>query len=104
MIVRPAEPRDAGALAAIYGWHVLNGTGTFEETPPSLAEIEARRAAVVAHGLPYLAAVDGEKVLGFAYAAPFRSLLSTTHALWPPKPKLFFMATSTRRSRGRLGV
>jgi L-amino acid N-acyltransferase YncA len=72
MIIRPAEPRDADALAAIYGWHVLHGTGTFEETPPSPADMEARRAAVAAHGLPYLVAVDGERVLGLAYAAPFR--------------------------------
>jgi L-amino acid N-acyltransferase YncA len=72
MIIRPAEPRDADALAAIYGWHVLHGTGTFEETPPTPADMEARRAAVAAHGLPYLVAVDGERVLGLAYAAPFR--------------------------------
>lgn len=72
MIIRPAAPEDSGALAAIYGWHALNGTGTFEEAAPSAAEMEARRAAVAAHGLPYLVACDGGRVLGFAYAAPFR--------------------------------
>jgi L-amino acid N-acyltransferase YncA len=72
MIVRPAETPDADALAAIYGWHVLNGAGTFEETPPAPAEMEARRAAVAAHGLPYLVAAEGERILGFAYASPFK--------------------------------
>jgi len=72
MIIRPAQPRDAQALAAIYGWHVLNGTGTFEEAPPSPVEMEARRSAVAAHGLPYLVAVQDGRVDGFAYAAPFR--------------------------------
>jgi L-amino acid N-acyltransferase YncA len=72
MIVRPAAPHDAPALASLYGWHVLNGTGTFEETPPSATEMEARRAAVAAHGLPYLVATEGEQVVGFAYAAPFK--------------------------------
>jgi L-amino acid N-acyltransferase YncA len=73
MIIRDAEPADAEALAAIYGWHVLNGTGTFEETPPSAQEMEARRRAVAGRGLPYLVAVEEGRVLGFAYAAPFRT-------------------------------
>ncbi|WP_293675749.1 GNAT family N-acetyltransferase [uncultured Phenylobacterium sp.] len=73
MIIRAAEPGDAAALAAIYGHAVLEGFGTFEETPPSPAEMEARRAAVAARGLPYLVAEADGQVLGFAYAAPFRT-------------------------------
>lgn len=72
MIVRAATADDAGALAAIYGHHVLHGFGTFEEEPPSPAEMETRRAAIAARGLPYLVAVEGDRVLGFAYAGPFR--------------------------------
>jgi phosphinothricin acetyltransferase len=72
MIVRPATAADAEALAAIYGHHVLHGFGTFEEVPPSAAEMESRRAAIAARGLPYLAAEAGGRVLGFAYAGPFR--------------------------------
>ena len=72
MIVRPAESRDMAALAAIYGHHVLHGFGTFEEVPPSADELEARRQAVVARGLPYLLAEEAGRVLGFAYAGPFR--------------------------------
>lgn len=72
MIVRAAEPGDAEALAAIYGHHVLHGFGTFEERPPAAEEMERRRAAVAGHGLPYLVAEDAGRVLGFAYAAPFR--------------------------------
>ena len=66
MIVRPAESRDMAALAAIYGHHVLHGFGTFEEVPPSADELEARRQAVVARGLPYLLAEEAGRVLGFA--------------------------------------
>lgn len=72
MIVRPAVPGDAAQVAAIYGHHVLHGFGTFEEAPPDPAEIAERIAAVTALGLPYLVAEDGEGVIGFAYAAPFR--------------------------------
>ncbi len=72
VIVRPSVAADAAALQAIYGHHVLNGLGTFEEAPPSVEEMERRRAAVVARGLPYLVAEIDGRVAGLAYAAPFR--------------------------------
>lgn len=72
MIIRAATSDDAEALAAIYGHHVLHGFGTFEEEPPSAAEMERRREAIAQKGLPYLVAEAEGKVLGFAYAGPFR--------------------------------
>lgn len=72
MIVRDATADDAPALAAIYGHHVLHGFGTFEEVPPSPEEMAARRAAVAEKGLPYLVAERDGRLLGFAYAGPFR--------------------------------
>lgn len=75
MIVREANAADAAALAAIYGHHVVHGLGTFEEQPPPPDEMERRRSSVTAYGLPYLVAAeraDGGRVLGFAYAGPFR--------------------------------
>ncbi len=74
MTLRPASLADAPAVAAIYGHHVLHGLGTFEEVPPTDAEIGERMAAVLALGLPYLLAEDEVgRVVGFAYAGPFRS-------------------------------
>ena len=73
MIIRAAATDDAGALAAIYGHHVLHGLGTFEEIPPAAAEMAARLAEVQAAGLPYLVAEDGGPILGFAYASLFRA-------------------------------
>ncbi|MEW5684046.1 MAG: N-acetyltransferase family protein [Pseudomonadota bacterium] len=72
MIIRAATRDDAAALAAIYGHHVLHGFGTFEEEPPSAEEMETRRAAIAGRDLPYLVAEDAGRVLGFAYAGPFR--------------------------------
>jgi L-amino acid N-acyltransferase YncA len=72
MRIRPASEDDAAALAAIYGHHVLHGLGTFEEVPPSEAEMNTRREAVQGRGLPYLVAERDGAVAGFAYAAPFR--------------------------------
>jgi L-amino acid N-acyltransferase YncA len=72
VILRPAINADAAAVQAIYAHHVLHGTGTFEEDPPTTAEIESRMEAVLGRGLPYLVAEIDGRVAGFAYAAPFR--------------------------------
>jgi phosphinothricin acetyltransferase len=73
MTLRPADASDASAVARIYGHHVLHGAGTFEETPPVASEIVARMTAVRDLGLPYLVAEEAGQVVGFAYAAPFRT-------------------------------
>lgn len=79
MIIRTSTEADAQALADIYGHHVLHGFGTFEEVPPSPAEMLERRNAVRAWGLAHLVAeVDG-RVLGFAYASPFRPRAAYRH-------------------------
>jgi L-amino acid N-acyltransferase YncA len=74
--VRDSTEADVPAIHAIYAHHVQHGSGSFELAPPALAEMVRRRAEIVARGMPYLVAVeDGHDsgVLGFAYAAPYRS-------------------------------
>ncbi len=71
-ILRPSRDEDLAAITAIYGHHVLHGTGTFETEPPSVTDMGARRADVLGKGLPYLVAeVDGQ-VQGFAYCNWFK--------------------------------
>jgi L-amino acid N-acyltransferase YncA len=70
--IRPSADRDLPEITAIYGHHVLHGTGTFETTPPSESDMAARRADVLAKGLPYLVVEDGGRVLGFAYCQWFK--------------------------------
>src|SRR5215208_6577715 len=72
IIIRPGSVEDLPAITAIYAHHVLTGTGTFETTAPTEAEMEARRADVLAKGLPYLVADEGGRVLGFAYCQWFK--------------------------------
>ena len=72
MIVRASSEADVAAITAIYGHHVLHSLGTFEEDPPTEADMAGRRAGVVALGLPYLVAEEAGEITGFAYAAPFR--------------------------------
>jgi L-amino acid N-acyltransferase YncA len=71
-IIRPSQPQDIEAITAIYCHHVLTGTGTFEIEPPSVSDMESRRADVLAKGLPYLVAIENDTVLGFAYCNWFK--------------------------------
>ncbi|HMI18624.1 MAG TPA: GNAT family N-acetyltransferase [Sphingomonas sp.] len=70
--IRKARPDDADAIAAIYRHHVLHGTGTFEEEPPSVGDMAGRLEKVQAHGWPWLVAEADSAVAGYAYAAQFR--------------------------------
>ena len=73
MLLRDARDDDMDAVQAIYAHHVLHGTASFEEEPPPLAEMQRRRADVLARGLPYLVAeVDG-RIAGYSYATPYRA-------------------------------
>lgn len=80
-VVRDAGEGDLAAVQAIYAHHVLTGLGSFEEQPPDLAEIAKRFRAVADAGLPYLAAELDGKVVGYAYAAPFRPRPAYRHTV-----------------------
>ncbi|MEY3664397.1 MAG: phosphinothricin acetyltransferase [Pseudomonadota bacterium] len=73
MLVRDSLEADIDAIQAIYAHHVLTGTASFELDPPDRAEMARRRADVLANGFPYLVAVRGEQILGYAYANYFRT-------------------------------
>lgn len=70
--IRPSTDADIPAITAIYGHHVLHGTGTFETTPPAAEDMAARRADVLSKELPYLVMEDASGVLGFAYCNWFK--------------------------------
>ena len=73
LVLHDASNADMGAVQAIYAHHVLHGLASFEETPPSLDEMLARRAQVLDLGLPYLVAELDGKIAGYAYAASYRT-------------------------------
>ncbi|MFY7907280.1 MAG: GNAT family N-acetyltransferase [Burkholderiaceae bacterium] len=70
--VRPSVDGDMPAIARIYAHHVLNGTGTFETSPPSEEEMRTRRADVLGKNLPWLVIESNGHILGFAYANWFK--------------------------------
>jgi L-amino acid N-acyltransferase YncA len=72
MKIREASEADVPEIQAIYAHHVLTGSGTFEEEPPSVEEMTARLAEVTTSGWSWLVATDATGVLGFAYYTQFR--------------------------------
>lgn len=70
--VREASVSDLAAITAIYEWHVLNGRGSFEETPPSIQQMGERLHCVVEQGLPWLVAIYSGIVVGYCYATVYR--------------------------------
>ena len=72
MEIRAAAEADIPAIQSIYAHHVLTGTGTFEEEPPSVEEMAERFAEVIDSGCVWLVAADATGVLGYAYYTQFR--------------------------------
>ena len=70
---RRPRPADVPAIQAIYAHHVLTGLASFEEVPPDPAEMARRRADVTGRGLPHLVAEVEGRVVGYAYAGPYRA-------------------------------
>jgi L-amino acid N-acyltransferase YncA len=72
-LIRDAVEPDLPAIREIYSHYVLYGLATFEEKPPAVEELLARMSSIRLHGLPYLVATIDERVVGYAYASPYRS-------------------------------
>lgn len=70
--IRPCSDGDIDSITAIYAHHVLNGTGTFETTPPTNSEMTARRGDVLSKKLPFLVIEDSREIQGFAYCNWFK--------------------------------
>ena len=71
-LIRPSSDADLPAITAIYAYHVLHGTGSFETEPPSVADMTTRRSDVLSKGLPYLVVEQDGKIAGFAYGNWFK--------------------------------
>lgn len=70
---QPENPDDIAAVTKIYGYHVANGSGSFEHEAPSLSDMTQRFEALVAKSYPILLAVEKGAVIGYAYAGPHKA-------------------------------
>ncbi len=72
-LIRELAAQDLPAVTRIYAHHILHGTGTFDETPLTPDEMQARFDKVRAQGLPWLAAERDGALIGYAYAMLFHA-------------------------------
>ena len=98
MDIRACTVADLDAVQAIYAHYVRTGFGTFEEEPPSVAEMRQRFEALVAHDFPFLVAVIGGRVAGYAYAGPFRPRAAYRHTC---ESSVYVAADAQRQGVGR---
>ncbi|MFK8252847.1 GNAT family N-acetyltransferase [Ancylobacter terrae] len=71
--LRPARADDIPAITAIYAHAVRFGTASFEIDPPDEVEMVRRMGALIAGGYPYIAAEAAGRLIGYAYAGPYRA-------------------------------
>lgn len=67
--LRAARPSDVPLFLRIYAPYITDTTYSFEYTVPTVQIFAARFAAVTAQ-FPWIAAVENDEVVGYAYASP----------------------------------
>ncbi len=75
IVIRPTEDRDLEAMLAIYRHHIQSGIepGVFDEDDTlQIVDLKRRRKNMKGKRLPHLAAERDGKLVGYAYAVPFR--------------------------------
>lgn len=93
--VRPAAPRDAFGIRAIYAPIVVGTHISFEVDPPSEAELVRRMEAAP---IPWLVGESEGEVVGFASVAPFRERAAYSRTA---EMSIYVAETVRRRGLGR---
>ena len=70
-MVRPAEPRDAAAIAAIYNQGIEERQATFETRPRSSEDFREALGGGPGAARVFLAAVESERLVGWARLSPY---------------------------------
>ena len=81
IIVRHSVDSDIRSITEIYAREVSTGLASFEVEPPDASEMAQRRRNIVQGGYPYLVATQKDKVIGYAYAGPYRTRPAYQHTL-----------------------
>ncbi|HHA1473262.1 TPA: N-acetyltransferase family protein [Enterobacter kobei] len=76
-----AEEKHIPAIRDIYAHHVIHGTASFETKPPDTHEMLARLKKIGSQGLPWVVAVEEEKIIGYCYLTRYRERYAYRHTL-----------------------
>ncbi len=97
LYLRPACPSDAPALRAIYAPYVEKTAITFEYTVPDVGEFAARVRATLRR-YPYLVAMRGGEIVGYAYAGAFGERAAYA---WAAEMSIYLREDQRRQGTGR---
>lgn len=75
-IIRDAGDGDLTAISDIYAHHVHHGLASFEEEAPGVEEMTRRYSYLRNKDMPYFVAEDDGRILGYAYAGPYRERIA----------------------------
>jgi L-amino acid N-acyltransferase YncA len=97
-VIRHADPaRDAAACATLYAPFVEDTVASFEDVPPTAAEL-AERMASIAERFPWLVLEEDGRVAGFAYASQHRTRAAYR---WAVDVAVYVDPAHQRRGGGR---
>ena len=97
-IVRIASAEDTEALLEIYAPYVRGTAITFEYEVPSAEEFRGRILGTL-EKYPWLCLALGLEILGYAYAAPFRSRRAYQ---WTAETSIYLAPGAEKKGSGRL--
>jgi len=72
VVLSDATLDDIEGIHQIYAYHVKHGTGSFEESAPSVDDIHARWVHREARNYPTLIARIDQQIVGYAYAHAYK--------------------------------
>jgi L-amino acid N-acyltransferase YncA len=98
-MIRGAEADDMPAVSAIFARYVLDTVITFELQPPSVQQWHEKQRELEAAGWPFLVAVVGEDLIGYAYVTPWRSKPAYRHTV---ENTIYLAPEHTGQGHGRV--
>jgi L-amino acid N-acyltransferase YncA len=98
LTIRDSLDSDLAAIQRIYAHHVSTGLGSFEEVPPTVDEMQRRRAEILSHELPYLVCELDGRIAGYAYAGRFRMRSAYRYSV---EDSIYVAPDAQRRGIGR---
>lgn len=93
-----AEEKHIPAIRDIYAHHVLHGTGSFETDPPDAHEMLARLKKIRSLRLPWVVALQEDKVIGYCYLTRYRERYAYRYTL---EDSIYIAPTAQRQGVGK---
>ncbi|MDM2925866.1 GNAT family N-acetyltransferase [Citrobacter sp. Cpa228] len=93
-----AEEKHIPAIHTIYAHHVLHGAASFETDPPDTREMLVRLTKIRELGLPWVVALQDEKVIGYCYLTRYRERYAYRYTL---EDSIYIDPTAQRQGAGK---